>query len=71
MSQSIAELRTALERRGHTVIVGDSRAEARLPQARLSLARGFSIGADLDAILGPAGIPLGRLTEVFGGPSSG
>jgi hypothetical protein len=64
MSLSIAELRTALERRGHAVIVDSGRPEARAPQ-------GVSVGADLDAILGPSGIPRGRLTEVFGGPSSG
>jgi hypothetical protein len=67
MSQSIAELRTVLERRGHAVFVGSGRAGER-PQAR-SVASG--IATELDAIVGPAGIPRGRLTEAFGGPSSG
>ena len=69
MSQSIAELRTALERRGHVVLIGaEKRVGARSAHEG---ARGLSAGAALDAILTPAGIPCGRLTEVFGGPSSG
>src|SRR5215472_2024506 len=71
MSQSIAELRTALERRGHAVIIGGERTDAGARPFQGHASRGFSIGADLDAILEPAGIPRGRLTEVFGGPSSG
>jgi hypothetical protein len=70
MSQSIAELRTILERRGHAVIVESGRTAASSLQAR-PFSNGLSVGSDLGAILGPAGIPRGRLTEAFGGPSSG
>jgi hypothetical protein len=65
MSQSIAELRIALERRGYSAPPVDHRSTA------ASVAHGLSTGTDLDAILGPGGIPRGRLTEVFGRPSSG
>jgi hypothetical protein len=74
MSQSIAELRTALGRRFGTVVavntvpaVDAGRSEL-LP---LQNQRGLFTGTGLDEILEPAGIPQGRLTEIFGGPSSG
>ncbi|HXW77737.1 MAG TPA: hypothetical protein VEJ20_10020, partial [Candidatus Eremiobacteraceae bacterium] len=60
MSLSIAELRIALERRAPNTTV-----DLRPPT------HGLATGTALDGILGPAGIPQGRLTEVFGAASSG
>jgi recombination protein RecA len=60
MSQSIAELRIALERRTRSASTDVWREM-----------RGLQAGADLDGILGTPGIPQGRLTEIFGGASSG
>ena len=59
MPTSVAELRTALQRRCPADI------KSAAP------ARGLKTGTALDALLEPVGIPQGRLTEVFGGPSSG
>jgi hypothetical protein len=65
MRQSIAELRIALAKgRAGTV---DFRSIAARPLQQA----GLRTGTDLDAILGPVGIPQGRLIEVFGGRSSG
>jgi len=62
MSSSVAELRGALERRWQGVV----------PHAIAPARPGRSSGiAELDALLGPAGIPKGQLTEVFGARSSG
>jgi len=59
MSLSIAELRTALERRTHRTAID------------WPVAPGLKTGTEFDEILGPSGIPQGRLTEIFGGASSG
>jgi hypothetical protein len=62
MSTSVAELRGALERRWQGVV----------PHAIAPARPGRSSGiAELDTLLGPAGIPMGQLTELFGARSSG
>jgi hypothetical protein len=62
MSTSVAELRGALERRWQGVV----------PHAVAPARPGRPSGiAELDALLGPAGIPKGQLTELFGARSSG
>src|ERR1700680_4548702 len=62
MSTSVAELRTVLERRWHDAI----------PHAKAPARSGRPSGITrIDALLGSAGIPEGRLTEVFGSSSSG
>lgn len=65
MRQSIAELRIALAKgRAGTV---DFRSIAARPLRQT----GLRTGTDLDGILGPVGIPQGRLIEIVGGRSSG
>jgi len=62
MSTSVAALRGALERRWQGVI----------PHAVAPVRPGRPSGiAELDALLGAAGIPKGQLTELFGTRSSG
>ncbi len=62
MATSVAELRSALERRWQGVI----------PHAAAPVRPGMQSGiADLDALLGPSGVPRGQLTELFGSRSSG
>jgi hypothetical protein len=62
MSTSVVELRGALERRWQGVI----------PHAIAPARPGRPSGiAELDALLGPAGIPKGQMTELFGARSSG
>lgn len=62
MSTSVAELRGALERRWQGVV----------PHAIAPARPGRPTGiAELDALLGPAGVPSGQLTELFGARSSG
>lgn len=62
MSTSVSELRSALERRWQGVI----------PHAAAPARPGRTSGiAELDTLLGPAGVPRGQLTELFGARSSG
>ena len=62
MSTSVAELRSALERRWQGVV----------PHAAAPVRPGRPSGiTDLDALLGTAGVPKGQLTELYGPRSSG
>jgi hypothetical protein len=62
MATSVAELRSALERRWQGVI----------PHAAAPVRPGRASGIEaLDALLGPTGVPRGQLTELFGARSSG
>jgi len=64
MPHSISELQAAVNRRWHGAAVTIGR-----PQVDPGTV--LSVGAELEAAVGQAGIPQGRLTEVLGGPSSG
>ncbi len=59
---SVADLQSLLQRRWHGAAV----------HGRAAGVTGWPTGiASLDRALGPVGIPSGRLTEIFGAPSSG
>ncbi len=62
MSSSIVQLRAALERRWQGAV------PHAIAPARAGTPSGIAV---LDDLLGPSGIPIGRLTEIFGAPSSG
>jgi len=72
MSSSIAELRTVLERRWQAAIPRP-RLECSVPSERSVPGERSELGGlrRLGPLLGPGGIPQGRLIELFGARSSG